>query len=389
MLLVALFFVASVSFFHSVQFLSTTQDHAMAISLKEFKQGGSVNIMQAQAELTAPETSVEAIDNPVIVSGKDTFSACVLVMDDNHRLVEWLAYHFHVLPLRYLVLAVDPRSKTSPTLILNRWREMGLYVEEWTDYQFMRKDLARNVVTDEAELHIKRDRHRMRQKNFFRQCLIDMKQANRTYTMLIDTDEFLTYNHQGRDLFEAWETKQKEAHMRSQYSDRPRIRPSHAPPTTAEPGMLIQYIRQEEAAGNPFFKQGACISCPRLQFGSVESTQEERQQNIPSDFDSWNLGTLRFRKHAFRNDFVKNGLAKVIIDVSRMDLAIVPKKFQTLHRPIKTICKAPWNEEWESGLRINHYLGSWEGKSFMAKYEMTWHEMTCCVQPLSIQGRLF
>jgi hypothetical protein len=208
MILVTLCFVASITFFHSVQFLSTTEDHAIAISLKEFKQGGSA-VDMVQVELAAPEISVEAIANPVIVSGKDSFSACVLVMDDNHRLVEWLAYHYHVLPLRYLVIAVDPRSKTSPTLILNRWREMGLYVEEWTDYQFMRKDLARNVVTDEAELHIKRDRHRMRQKNFFRQCLIDMKQANRTYTMLIDTDEFLTYNHQGRDLFEAWETKQQ------------------------------------------------------------------------------------------------------------------------------------------------------------------------------------
>ena len=40
----------------------------------------------------------------------EAFSACMLVMDDNHRLTEWLAYHYHVLPLRYLVVAVDPKA---------------------------------------------------------------------------------------------------------------------------------------------------------------------------------------------------------------------------------------------------------------------------------------
>ena len=37
-------------------------------------------------------------------------------------------------------------------------------------------------------------------------------------------------------------------------------------------------------------------------------------------------------------------------------------RFQSLHRPIKTICRAPWVDDFESGLRINHYLGSWEGE---------------------------
>jgi len=75
------------------------------------------------------------------------------------------------------------------------------------------------------------------------------------------------------------------------------------------------------------------------------------------------LDTLRYRKHARRNDFVKNALGKVLIDVSRVDIANVPN-FMSLHRPIKTLCSAPWHNDWESGLRINHYLGSWESYSF-------------------------
>lgn len=39
---------------------------------------------------------------------EESFAACLIVMDDNHRLVEWLAYHYWALPLRRLVIAVDP-----------------------------------------------------------------------------------------------------------------------------------------------------------------------------------------------------------------------------------------------------------------------------------------
>jgi hypothetical protein len=43
----------------------------------------------------------------VPADGHSTFSSCLLVMDDNHRLAEWLAYHYHVLPLRYMVVGTS------------------------------------------------------------------------------------------------------------------------------------------------------------------------------------------------------------------------------------------------------------------------------------------
>lgn len=59
--------------------------------------------------------------SPRNINYTDGAAACLLVMDDNHRLIEWLAYHYHTLPLRYLVIAVDPRSQTQPDKILQRW----------------------------------------------------------------------------------------------------------------------------------------------------------------------------------------------------------------------------------------------------------------------------
>lgn len=271
-----------------------------------------------------------------------------------------MAYHYHVLPLRYLIVAVDPRSKTSPTALLNRWRQMGVYIEEWDDFDVLKPEIARNRIPDDADLQVKRDRHRIRQRNFYQKCLERLKQQGRTWVTLIDTDEFLMYNHKGGEAFDEWERQQTKLLKESRFSDRARVKPSQTPPTPSEEGALINYIWQERAAGHPFY-QRTCISCPRLQFGAKESTEEERQKQVAPIIEADRLDTLRFRKHAPRQDFVKNGLSKSILDVSRIDKF---PRIQSLHRPIKTLCTAPWKDDWDSGLRINHYLGSWEAYSF-------------------------
>jgi hypothetical protein len=411
-LFVVLVSIASVSFYRSVHILSGEDQHlhphqTLQLSLHDFLQSGrqvtstNPNRLLQDPHLLHKDTSPLDINDDDVASidqqeppipnpqpnsdGNSTFSACLLVMDDNHRLSEWLAYHYHVLPLRHLIIAVDPRSRTSPTKILNKWRRMGLYVEEWDDTYFLKPGIAKNVIPDDAELQVKRDRHRIRQKNFYRSCLQAMKTANRTWVTLIDTDEYLMYNHRGgsAQIYEEWEARQEERHKQlgNYPNGKKRIKLSQPPPSPAEEGGLIHYLHREQAAGNPFFQQ-SCISCPRLQFGAKESTQEERNHNVPtmtktataSDGTSNGsppvgelvvnpdrLDTLRFRKHAERQDFVKNGLSKSIIDVSRIDKF---PRIESLHRPIKTLCSAPWKDEWDSGLRINHYLGSWEAYSF-------------------------
>jgi hypothetical protein len=317
----------------------------------------------------------QAIPNPTPpFSGYDSFAACLLVMDDNHRLVEWLAYHYHVLPLRYLVVAVDPRSRTSPTPILNRYRRKGVTIEEWTDHDFL--GWAHNVMPENARLQIKRDRHRARQKVFYKACLQKMKQANRTFTILQDTDEFLVYNHPSSpppatnsSRISSKQRRNEGKNRQSAEGDTTRAR--NNVPTTADPGAMLRYIRQQQAMGNKYF-ESPCISIPRLHFGAVESTPAEIAKDVPEGLfldhhgqqqQQQQLDTLRWRKHSKRDDHVKNNLGKVIMDVSRVDIAAAPR-FRSLHRPIPTICTAPWVADRDAGLRINHYLGSWESYSF-------------------------
>ena len=324
---------------------------------KESNEAPSETKLELIARIFPNETKIE---NPPLQDGATTFSACMLVMDDNHRLTEWMAYHYHVLPLRYMIVAVDPRSKTSPTHILNQWRKRGVHIIEWNDRDFWRADLKLVPIADDAELQTKRDRHRGRQKYFYKQCLIRCKKDHRTWVSLHDSDEFLVYNHAGGDKFEEWE-----AH-RTKISRMPRIKPSKTPPTTAEAGAMIHYINQERAAGLHYY-QSPCIGVPRTMFGADESQVDHKAivKQVPKDFH-WAaplMDTLKYRQHATRNDFVKNALGKVIIDVSRVNVAKTPY-FMSLHRPIKKLCPSPWINDWSAGLRINHYLGSWHSYSF-------------------------
>lgn len=333
-------------------FVYSYNDHDPPASLER-----SETKQELIARLYPNETRAE---NPPLQDGATTFAACMLVMDDNHRLTEWMAYHYHVLPLRYMIVAVDPRSKTSPTHILNQWRARGVHILEWGDRDFWRADLKLVPIPDDAELQTKRDRHRGRQKYFYKQCLIRCKNDNRTWVSLHDSDEYLVYNHAGGDKFEEWEKR------RSANSRMPRMKPSMTPPTTAEAGAMIKYINHERDAGLKYY-QSPCIGVPRTMFGADESQVDEKAivRSVPKPFH-WAaplMDSLKYRQHATRNDFVKNALGKVIIDVSRVNVAKTPY-FMSLHRPIKKICPTPWINDWNSGLRINHYLGSWNSYSF-------------------------
>ena len=179
----------------------------------------------------------------------------------------------------------------------------------------------------------------------------------------------MVYNHAGgsQEALDRWEDMMESKHMQYKGKSVTRIKPSRVPPTTAEEGAMIRYIRQEQAAGLKYY-QSPCIGVPRLLFGAIMNNQTLRvSDELPHPYDEINnvkeFDTIRWRYHAPRNDFNKNALGKVIMDVSRIDMEQTPQ-FMSLHRPVKTICSAPWHDDWDSGLRINHYLGDWKSYSF-------------------------
>jgi hypothetical protein len=130
----------------------------------------------------------------------DEFSACALVMDDSHFLIEWLAYHYHVVNLRTLILVRDPRSQTSPSLVLDRWREL-IHIEEWDDSDFMTpaefQDAQVQVLGyfSDVQSNTQLMYHRARQRIFYYKCMQRLKDQDKTWLLLTDTDEFVSINY--------------------------------------------------------------------------------------------------------------------------------------------------------------------------------------------------
>lgn len=122
------------------------------------------------------------------------FSACVLTMDDNILWPEWLAYHYQTLPLRRLIVALDPKSRTKPTELFDRYRRHGLFLnvtvwenDEYIEVQDMKMWINVNTTSDmELEAH-----YLKRQRYFLHKCLEQLYTEKRAWVLLVDTDEFL------------------------------------------------------------------------------------------------------------------------------------------------------------------------------------------------------
>jgi hypothetical protein len=274
---------------------------------------------------------------PDALDGNTTFSACLLVMDENFRLPEWLAFHFHSLPLRYLVVAVDPGSKTSPTKIFDRFRKMGMTILEWTDSDFTSWRPLR-VDAGETERTI---RHRQRQKRFYGACLQHLYEQKRTWTTLHDADEYIVLNVTSNSTVGEHNISDYEA--------------------MKEEGWLIKHIRQ-----NAFAVQGPCITMPRLAYGCKELSEDSIREDYPESLniiDPFRLDTIRWRYYSKEVQ-----LAKVLLDVSQLGKQLgnssFPPKIADPHQPLE-FCGDPWHRPNKTyPFWVHHKLGSWEAFAF-------------------------
>jgi len=98
--------------------------------------------------------------------------------------VEWLAFHYFVLPLKSLIVLIDPASKMSPLPIFERWDgRMTIQVADWN---FTGAVPAGMDPTSPVVL-----RHRGPQHKFIEHCMRAYKRQNWTsWIILTDTGTF-------------------------------------------------------------------------------------------------------------------------------------------------------------------------------------------------------
>jgi hypothetical protein len=310
-------------------------------------------------------------------------AACLLIMDDNHFLVEWMAYHYHAAGLRKLVVAIDPKSTTSPLEILSRWRDkIDITVWKSDDDYITRKEFLAEYqrvtlffsVTSPSLVE-----HRARQRVFYTQCLRKIKndsdnrdnkaaaavpsQSRSAWTMLVDVDEFVKVHY---DVANEWGNKVPRSAFGG--GNHTAVLPID------QPGSVVAVLKTLEAPSGdngtavtettpqpPWarLRSSPCIPLPRLRFISREDDDAAEQSRAFAGNESFLTQTYRARTRG--DDMKRNKISKVIIDLGRVALDDI-KQVDSIHMPIRKYCKQSNRYFFpkDSLLVVNHYLGSYE-----------------------------
>mmetsp|Transcript_14355 Transcript_14355/g.21907 ORF Transcript_14355/g.21907 Transcript_14355/m.21907 type:complete len:358 (-) Transcript_14355:2007-3080(-) len=267
----------------------------------------------------------DAITSPAqltntFVPPPDSFSACIMFKDDTLRIREWIAYHYHVLSLRQIIIGVD--GGIYPAELVTQYSDF-IKITLW----------PRDVFAPEAEMYTSQRKKEMdaankffrRQTLFLRKCSLELRQQKRHWTVFIDPDEFLNFN---------------------KLTNQTLTKTNSVIPSIREEGSIYKFLNQESKKSGSY--SNPCIAVPRLMFGN----NVYGESVLPLD-------TLRFRSHAHLKDTRKNGLAKNMLDLSRISEYQL-QRIKGIHQMIRKVCWSPFISFHESPLKINHYIGSKE-----------------------------
>ena len=324
--------------------------------------------------------------------------ACLMFKDDNVLLQEWIAYHYTVLPLRYLVIGIDVGNQEDPNDVLRRWTNLDLHfvilnanefdsfsgtptepsvVKSPTKQQQESKKRTKSTLMDPSAMDA---HHRLinRQKTFLRKCTLLMKQTDLwnhvvTWTTYIDSDEFVTWNtlnvqeEEQEQLRVAMASKKKDGDMDAVERECVDNRKRHVPQVDDNKQLgqtsrmtILEFLQQNrEILVQDNYNRTICYTLPRLRFGA---RQNHSCRHRLSHGAYHQLNTLQFFQHANKGDFSANKFGKVMMDVSQISQfeMEVQDSIRNIHRPLLHYCGPGAKPLRRSLLRLNHYLGSWE-----------------------------
>jgi hypothetical protein len=222
---------------------------AMAMVKEDTEQLNAIGSNFANVRM--PDVPQKTKEQRSYMKAEQFSSACLLIMDDNHWLVEFLAYHYFTLNLREIIVTTDPRSRTSPESVLDRWKDR-INITVWNDT---------NVMGGKEKSVLRA--HRSRQNNFFRLCQREFHARNHSWTITLDTDERVFINPQvsqpGHELY----------------------RGLRARPNISEAGSILKFLVQEKERNNGT----VCLQMARTSIGSWNDTcNNDTAVKLPNNF---------------------------------------------------------------------------------------------------------
>ena len=330
---------------------------------KSQRQDDGASGLRAPQSIKQPSSNTHILASQRLMEHNDTgTSSCILVMDDNHFLVEWLAYHYHVIKLRHLIVAVDPRSLTSPKRILERWKGLmdivlwddeDSYINHTKFYTTVKERLEGNHGKRESSIL---SMHRVRQLTFNMQCMMAHKRKGRGWTFITDIDEYTYVNPR------LW--KEDEKLYQPDFEALPSIREVNSV------YKMLQSLRFLNPRTVHAAEQYPCIRIARRQFASIDDDTKGSsiKSALPISMDKFQ--TQRWRKYEFIDDHHGSLAGKTIIDLAALSLEDLEAEANEgggdPHFPLPNICAkgSIFLSERHAPLLANHYMGTREQWNF-------------------------
>jgi hypothetical protein len=321
-------------------------------------------------------------------------SSCLLWMDDNHYLVEWLAYHYTVLPLRRLIICIDPQSQTSPLSILERYSSRGLMnITIWYENDLYSEAIRNQsqFILDPVRLFLRRQNH------FYLQCMKTLKkdytipQKNQSATTITPppppttstttssqhrpTSNVLVASNQPEEEEEEeqqqppiWVTiyDMDEFIVFNHLSPRPSVGLNEMKPTVLE--LLTSPNNSIAPYPNP------CVPMSRSSI-SIRESQSDVQAFVPPSLRSHNMIGMNFKtlRYPYVLPVIMNG--KALLDLRNADS---DRDFRignvNCHRPLKNHCTQNnvAMSAYRAALGVYHYPGTLEQFTFRSRDARNW-----------------
>lgn len=264
-------------------------------------------------------------------------------------------------------------------------------IVRWNDKKFMSQKWMpenRATINENGPATSKFVLHRERQRHFYPTCLAALRSVNRSWTILIDIDEYITINHHyiyynetfGSNKQRPPQQKQKQRTKSDQQASPP------AKSATTKHTTILEAIRQSNQYYN--YTDTACITMPRLRFGSYSdddatsnNTDNDRgrrvsrrgQDHLPSlgnatyPFQESDFMTLRWHYRSGLHSRKDNRNPKSMVDLSLLESNHTFSRQDTdAHRPIRSVCLKQYMYimNRNSPFVVHHYTGTIEQYNF-------------------------
>jgi hypothetical protein len=324
-------------------------------------------------------------DDTIKNANKNTsFGACLMIKEDNELLPEWLAHHYTVLPLRYIVVGSDVGNTQNPEEILSRWQTARTDLQYWVwnnastfvhrhDHDPIMKVKNTNINgggsgVDNNEKLQAHHAFVHRQKGFITACSEFLKKQGVQWTTYIDSDEFVALNRLGSDDNDLIiqdrgpNSIRNESYQARRDLDNSAFGPGSTPASTTKTTTVAEVLHKLRDTG---FLKTPCYTLPRLLVGALENATCPAAAAVNElarrDYRYEEMSTLRFVQHAKKGDFSASKYGKVVMDLSEINEETVNSTVpRNIHRPYKSVCGPAVVPFPNAVLYLNHYIGTWE-----------------------------